>query len=1480
MSAGVGSQYYSAFNPLDIGGCALWLDATDQSTLTLSGTNVTQWNDKSGNGRNMTASGTITNTGSINGLTAANWASNAYFYGSASNTGTTVTVFAVFNMTSSTSSVAARVVSLGVSGTADYNNVSYAAPILRRGGTIVGAYRNGTELSRNTNATDQAVLMCSLFNGSTNTIYTNGTASSSVASTGNFNYTQHRIGSSTEIDSGSYFRGTIGEVIIYNDALSDTNRQIVEGYLSRKWFRVGFTNILVPIGPFVPTSISSCQLWLDAADTSSLTLSGSNVTAWNDKSGTSRTVTFSGTSTYNSTNKTVSTSSSSFFYANVDSRKTTVPNLNVFIVYKWQGSGLGTNQSLWGSDVGGGWNRGQLFTFPADTTYAYGLTYTGVSPNTVAVSGLNNSNQLLYNATYSYGVTNATGVYVNGIAASSFVTEAAASGQTSTTNTYFGTLNGSSHIAPLDVYEVLIYNDSLTTTQRRQVEGYLTMKWGIQPSITGVSSTHPYYSIVPLTRQFAPVDVPGCALWLDAADPNSMTLSGSNVTQWRDKSGNGCNATSLAGATAATYSSNSFNTSYPSLYFNVSKYSGSYPTNTGTTLTGFFVGNLPTTNTNFSRVISLSRSGVVDYNDSSVTAMLVVATSGVNRFRTERTPLGTNYSSPTIAQPNIITVLFDGTNCLFYANGSLVATNASTGSFNISSYAIGAGVQDNGQLTGNIAEVILFNAALTTSQRQQVEGYLAKKWGLVGSTSTIVPFTPTQISGCALWLDAADSTTVTGTNPITNWSDKSGTGKTVTFVNTNTYTNGVSVNTSGSSSAFFKVNVDFRKSITPYVNMFIVHTWSGSGLNTQQALWGQDDGGGFNRIQFLSVPIDANASYGLYYGNSSPYTLRAPTLNTGSRLLYSVNLAYLISSSTFISVNGNNTSSVTEAVASPQTTTQSVGFASQNTTGGSIGTLNFHEIIIYTSTTSNITAAQRQQVEGYLANKWGLSSSLPSTHPYARTGLPSTHPFISRNPRITVFNPRQVSGCQLWYDGADSSTITLSSGKVSRWANKGSNGSQNDLIQATVLNQPTYTSNIGVVFSSASSTTLSSSTVPSATVATNSYCVFTPNNSTRMRMFKFFGGSNIGSVLDTTIPAMFLSNSAYFYNAFSITPSKRYVMSQNVYSASSRGFSLNFSETTSLSTDTAAGSSSTLVVGGESTVYYDGIVHEIITFDGYITTSQRQQVEGYLAWKWGLTGGYTPSLAPFTPTQISGCQLWLDATDQNTMTLSGSNITQWNDKSGNGRNVTASGTITNTGSINGVPATNWASNAYFSGSASNTGSTVSVFCILNMNSSTTGTNGRVVSLGTIGSDDFDKVGTAIPILRRTGTIIGAFRNYGELSRSSNITDIPLLAGSIFTGSSNIFYANGTASAAVASSGNFTYANHVIGTNSITTDTTGYFRGTIGEVIIYNAALTDVQRQQVEGYLAQKWGLQGSLPSTHPYASRTLPTTHPYKMIKP
>ena len=53
-----------------------------------------------------------------------------------------------------------------------------------------------------------------------------------------------------------------------------------------------------------------------------------------------------------------------------------------------------------------------------------------------------------------------------------------------------------------------------------------------------------------------------------------------------------------------------------------------------------------------------------------------------------------------------------------------------------------------------------------------------------------------------------------------------------------------------------------------------------------------------------------------------------------------------------------------------------------------------------------------------------------------------------------------------------------------------------------------------------------------------------------------------------------------------------------------------------------------------------------------------------------------------------------------------------------------------------------------------------------------------------------------------------------------------------------------------------------------------WQGFISEVISYNTTLTTTQRQQVEGYLAQKWGLTASLPAGHPGLTQTFYSSLP------
>jgi hypothetical protein len=92
----------------------------------------------------------------------------------------------------------------------------------------------------------------------------------------------------------------------------------------------------------------------------------------------------------------------------------------------------------------------------------------------------------------------------------------------------------------------------------------------------------------------------------------------------------------------------------------------------------------------------------------------------------------------------------------------------------------------------------------------------------------------------------------------------------------------------------------------------------------------------------------------------------------------------------------------------------------------------------------------------------------------------------------------------------------------------------------------------------------------------------------------------------------------------------------------------------------------------------NGTIYEVLVFNSVLAEENRQYVEGYLAWKWGLNGLLPgahpyktnspvssssltpPSLPPWNPTTIQGNLLWLDGADQASLSE-----TTWSDKSGN-----------------------------------------------------------------------------------------------------------------------------------------------------------------------------------------------------------------------
>jgi len=94
------------------------------------------------------------------------------------------------------------------------------------------------------------------------------------------------------------------------------------------------------------------------------------------------------------------------------------------------------------------------------------------------------------------------------------------------------------------------------------------------------------------------------------------------------------------------------------------------------------------------------------------------------------------------------------------------------------------------------------------------------------------------------------------------------------------------------------------------------------------------------------------------------------------------------------------------------------------------------------------------------------------------------------------------------------------------------------------------------------------------------------------------------------------------------------------------------------------------------------------------------------------------------------------------------------------------------------------------------------------------------------------------------------------------------------------YVNG-APVSITTSG-VTLATITGGTTSIGSVYSGasWFNGTISEIMIFNTTLSNTDRQAVEGYLAWKWQLNTSLPTTHPYYSNRITMGGGYNIVVP
>ena len=239
------------------------------------------------------------------------------------------------------------------------------------------------------------------------------------------------------------------------------------------------------------------------------------------------------------------------------------------------------------------------------------------------------------------------------------------------------------------------------------------------------------------------------------------------------------------------------------------------------------------------------------------------------------------------------------------------------------------------------------------------------------------------------------------------------------------------------------------------------------------------------------------------------------------------------------------------------------------------------------------------------------------------------------------------------------------------------------------------------------------------------------------------------------------------------------------------------------------------------------------------------------------------SLLPntFSPSSITGITLWLDGADPNAngFTPSAGTLSSWKDKSGNNYHATGvnSPQIV-TSAVNGLSAvslngSNWLTSSI---AASTFSSYLNVFFVYKVNGSVSFYAPWTRSSGATGAP-FDQYSENRYI---GGTWFTSTWNHASATSTTLMTQMQNVSGSTF-----YEYLNGSTSAAASStaSGSDTASTFYIGTRG---DTVTRFNGYMCEIIVVNASVSLSVQQKIEGYLAWKWGVRTSLPTSHPYYS--------------
>jgi len=824
--------------------------------------------------------------------------------------------------------------------------------------------------------------------------------------------------------------------------------------------------------------------------------------------------------------------------------------------------------------------------------------------------------------------------------------------------------------------------------------------------------------------------------------------------------------------------------------------------------------------------------------------------------------------TPTSASSNVVVdITYTGTTLSPYVNGSNQTTLTAT-TFASRGFYVGG---PSNYFNGSVSEVLVYNSNLTITQRQTIEGYLASKWGVKSSLPTTHPFyvtpafnrvfSPLDIPSCFLWLDAADNSTMNSTTTVTTWNDKSGLSNTMT--GTATWT-GSNMTFNGSTQAFSNTSFVF-----PYSNFSMFGVYSNTTAPASTAYMNvMYATGGYPMIGTYDVGKSVTACG--VVGNTGAVKPTWAAQIAGTTTSSDYGWACATDSSGNVFVTGQFATALT---------LYNTGGGTGATLPTGLGPISCF-LVKYSSTGTVVWAALLANASGTPYSTIGQAVTTDSAGNVFVTG--------QYGATLTLYNTGGVAGPTLPFSGG-----TTPDCFIAKYSPTGT------VVWAAQIAGTTTSSEIGQGVATDSSGNVFVTGYYTAALTLCNY------GATSSKTLPFTGGNDcfLAKYSSDGTSVMWAAQIAGTTTSSDVGYAVATDSSGNVFVSGSYGAALtlyNYGATQSKTLPITSGSDAFLAKyssNGSSVMWAARMTTSGSTAWGYAVATDSSGnvfVTGFYTAALTLyNSGATQSIAlPFT----GGSDVFIAKySSDGSSVMWAAQITGTTTSSDNGRavatdssgNVFVTGfysaalTLYNSGATQSIALPFTGGSDVFLAKYSSDGTSV-MWAAQITGAGAAGDQGQGVATDSSGNvfvtgyyqaaltlyNADGTTGATLPFTGGVDCFVAKYNSNGYIlaptSASSNV-----LVDVTYTGTTLSPYINGSNQTTLT-------ATTVAATGIYVGGPTNYFNGSISELLVYGSSLTAAQRQQVEGYLTQKWGLGSQIVSTQPY--KTISPTTPLPIV--